>query len=157
MDVAIRPARSEEFEAVAGLRWRWEVEEGEPPTVDEERFTAHFADWARRHADSHRCTVAVRGCDATGAKVIGMAWIAVLPRVPTPLSLERAGGDLQSVYLVPEERSGGIGGRMIAAALADARELGLSKVTVQSGTRALPVYARNGFAPSPKLLAVDLG
>ncbi|WP_030158761.1 GNAT family N-acetyltransferase [Glycomyces sp. NRRL B-16210] len=157
MDVAIRPARSEEFEAVAGLRWRWEVEEGEPPQVDEERFTAHFADWARRHADSHRCTVAVRGDDAAGKKVIGMAWMAVLPRVPTPLSLDRFGGDLQSVYLVPEERAGGIGGRMVAAALADARELGLSKVTVQAGTRSIPFYARNGFAASPKLLEVELG
>lgn len=156
MDVAIRPAEPDEYEAVAGLRWRWEVEEGEPPRVDEERFVAHFADWARRHAETHRCTVAVRENAAIGKRVIGMAWMAILPRVPTPLSLERAGGDLQSVYLVPEERSGGIGGRMIAAALADARELGLSKVTVQSGTRALTVYARNGFAASPKLLAVDL-
>jgi GNAT superfamily N-acetyltransferase len=149
--VAIRPARPEEFPAAAGLRWRWEVEVGESPAIPYEDFTAGFAEWALRHTDSHRCIVVVRD----GA-VVGMAWLAVVSRVPSPGSMVRATGDLQSVYLIPEERSGGLGGRLVAAVLEEAAALGLRKVTVQSTTRAIPVYARNGFAAAPEVLVAEL-
>jgi GNAT superfamily N-acetyltransferase len=149
--VEFRLARSEEFAAVAGLRWQWEVEVGVTPTVPRETFEKGFAEWARRHTDSHRCIVVCRN-----GIVVGMAWLAVVERVPTPDSMSRATGDLQSVYLVPEARSGGLGSRLIAAALDEARALGLPKVTVQSTTRAVPVYSRNGFAASPKVLQAEL-
>ncbi|MFG3342946.1 GNAT family N-acetyltransferase [Glycomyces sp. NPDC048151] len=149
--IEIRPARDEEFTAVAGLRWQWEVEAGEQPDVAREVFEKEFVAWARQHTESHRCTVLRR--DGT---VVGMAWLAVVARVPTPGNMARAIGDLQSVYLVPEARSGGLGGRLVAAVLDEARALGLPKVTVQSTTRAVPVYCRNGFAASPKVLQAEL-
>lgn len=149
--VEVRPARPEEFAAIAGLRWRWEVEAGETPQTTESAFVEGFAAWARQHADTHRCIVATRD-----GSVVGMAWLAVVTRTPTPDAMVRATGDLQSVYLIPEARDGGLGGRLVAAALAEARALGLYKVTVQSTTRAVPVYARNGFAASPKLLEIEL-
>lgn len=149
--IEIRPARSEEFPAVAGLRWAWEVEAGAECSVPRERFEREFAEWARRHAESHRCIVVCRN-----GIVVGMAWLAVLARVPTPDNMARAVGDLQSVYLVPEARSGGLGGRLITAVLDEARALGLPKVTVQSTTRAVPVYCRNGFAALPKLLTAEV-
>ncbi|MDA1358884.1 GNAT family N-acetyltransferase [Glycomyces luteolus] len=149
--VEIRIARADEFTAVAGLRWQWEVEVGETPTMPRETFEKGFAEWARRHIDSHRCIVVSRN-----GTVVGMAWLAVIERVPTPDSMARATGDLQSVYLVPEARNGGLGSRLIAASLDEARTLGLPNVTVQSTTRAVPVYSRNGFAASPKVLQADL-
>ncbi len=149
--VEIRPARTEEFNAVADLRWRWELESGESPTIARSAFVDGFADWAARHTDSHRCIVASRSGTA-----IGMAWLAVVTRVPTPDAMIRKTGDLQSVYLIPEERTAGLGSRLVAAALEEARALGLYKVTVQSTTRAIPVYARNGFSTSPKVLIAEL-
>ncbi|HEX2145290.1 MAG TPA: GNAT family N-acetyltransferase [Glycomyces sp.] len=149
--VEIRLARDEEYEAVAELRWRWELEHTDAPDIAREEFTAHFAAWARAHADSHRCTVV-----AQEGALIGMAWLAVMRRVPTPQSLDRVCGDLQSVYLVPQERAKGLGGRLVAAVLEDARKLGMNQVTVHSSGRAVPVYARNGFAASPKLLMSEL-
>lgn len=151
VNAEVRPARDDEFEAVAGLRWRWELENYPPPAVARDTFVAHFADWAREHADSHRCTVAVRD-----RELIGMAWLAVFERVPTPESSLRLTGDLQSVYLIPEARAGGIGSRLVTAAIEQARALDIQKITVHSGTRAIPVYARNGFEASPKLLVADL-
>jgi GNAT superfamily N-acetyltransferase len=147
----IRLARSEEFTAVAGLRWQWEVEVGESPSVPRETFEKEFAAWARLHTESHRCIVVRRD-----EIVIGMAWLAVVPRVPTPESMVRATGDLQSVYLVPDARDDGLGGRLVAAVLDEARALGLPKVTVQSSSRAVPVYCRNGFESSPLVLAAYL-
>jgi GNAT superfamily N-acetyltransferase len=149
--IEIRLARSEEFTAVAGLRWQWEVEVGESPSVARETFEKEFAEWARLHTASNRCVVLCRN-----GIVVGMAWLAVIARVPTPDNMVRATGDLQSVYLVPEARDNGLGSRLVVGVLDEARALGLSKVTVQSTTRAVPFYCRTGFESSPKVLMAGL-
>ncbi|WP_216210192.1 GNAT family N-acetyltransferase [Amycolatopsis aidingensis] len=153
-EVTIRPAKRDELAAVAELRWQWglerAMEHGDSPGTGHEEFVARFLDWAGRHGHSHHCLVAVRD-----GLVIGMAWLAVLQRVPTPLAVERASGDLQCVYVVPGERDGGLGGLLIQAVLALARELGLERVTVHSSIRAVPAYARHGFAASPCLLQAE--
>lgn len=75
---------------------------------------------------SHRCKVLARG-----ELISGMAWLVVLPRVPSPRALQRTSGDLQRVWVIPGERDSGLGGRLIDAILARAR-LGLERVTVHS-------------------------
>ncbi|MET9679355.1 GNAT family N-acetyltransferase [Streptomyces coeruleorubidus] len=147
-NISIRPARSGELAAVAALRWEWLVENGGEDLGEQGEFVRHFVDWARDNAGSHRCMVVVRD----DGVVIGMAWLAVVQRVPTPRAPRRASGDLQCVYVVPEARDGGLGGRLIRAVLDEARELGLERVTVHSTRRAIPAYARCGFQESPRLL-----
>ncbi|MEU0244724.1 GNAT family N-acetyltransferase [Streptomyces sp. NPDC006235] len=147
-NISIRPARSGELAAVAALRWEWLVENGGEALGEREEFLRHFVDWARDNAGSHRCTVVVRD----DGVVIGMAWLAVVQRVPTPRSPRRASGDLQCVYVVPGARDGGVGGALIRAVLDGARELGLERVTVHSSPRAIPAYVRCGFQESPRLL-----
>ncbi len=145
--IAVRPVRREELAAVAGLRWRW-VEENEGTSVaSHEEFVQFFVAWALANATSHHCAVLARG-----ETLLGMAWLAVVPRVPRPGVLERASGDVQCVYVVPNERNSGLGGQLIDAVLELAEELGLEHVTVHSSTRAIPAYARHGFAVSPLLL-----
>ncbi|WP_308424128.1 GNAT family N-acetyltransferase [Streptomyces daqingensis] len=55
----------------------------------------------------------------------------------------------------PGERGSGLGSRLIDAVVAPAREAGLERVTVHSGDRAVPAYARRGFAVSPRLLQTE--
>ncbi|GAA3839826.1 MULTISPECIES: GNAT family N-acetyltransferase [Amycolatopsis] len=146
--IEVRAARPEEFEAVAALRWRWVAErDGPPPGVDRGRFVREFAVWAREHATTHRCLVLVR----EGA-VIGMGFLAITPRVPAPQSFSRTSGDVQCVYVVPEARDAGLGGRLIDGLLELAVELGVERVTVHSSSRAVRAYERHGFAVSPLLL-----
>ena len=90
-----------------------------------------------------------------GNLVIGMAWLAIVPRVPSPRAPERASGDVQCVYVVPDARNAGLGGRMIDAVLKLADELGLERVTVHSSPSAITAYTRHGFAASPRLLQAD--
>ncbi|MFJ3308872.1 GNAT family N-acetyltransferase [Streptomyces sp. NPDC086549] len=142
--ITIRPAAPDELTAVAELRWQWILENEGEPVTERDEFVRHFVAWARENGSSHRCTVLLRG-----ETVIGMAWLAVLQRVPSPRAPLRASGDLQCVYVVPAERDGGLGGRLIDAVLTRARELGLERVTVHSSPRAIPAYARHGFAPLP--------
>lgn len=151
MNVTVRRARSDELDAVAGLRWRWVLENGEEPATPHDEFVRRFLTWAEENASSHQCFVMVRD-DA----LIGMAWLAVTQRVPTPHAVERASGDVQCVYLVPDERDNGLGGRLVDALLDQARELGLERVTVHSSTRAIPAYIRYGFTASARLLQAEV-
>ncbi|WP_405993344.1 GNAT family N-acetyltransferase [Streptomyces sp. NBC_00986] len=146
-DITIRPAEPAELDVVAGLRWRWILENGDQPVTTREEFVRHFVDWAAENGSSHRCMVVVRD-----GVLIGTAWPAVVQRVPGPQALRPASGDLQCVYVIPGERDGGVGGRLVEAVPARAQDLGLERVTVHSSPRAIPAYARRGFAPSPRLL-----
>jgi GNAT superfamily N-acetyltransferase len=150
-DVVIRAANHDEFGAVATLRWEWLLERGRTPIVDRDAFVESFRAWAVGAAPGHRCLVADRS-----GRVIGMAWLAILQRVPTPNLPDRRSGDLQAVYVVPDQRGAGVGGRLASAILALARDAGLERVTVHSSRRAVPVYARHGFAAVTELLQADL-
>lgn len=148
-EIIVRPARDADLPGVADLRWRWVHENGETPTVTRDEFGHAFAAWVRENRASHRCVVAVRG-----ETVLGMAWLAVLRRVPTPSAPRRLSGDVQSVYVLPRERDGGIGGRLVDSVLRLAADLRLERVTVHSSSRAIRAYERQGFASSPRLLQV---
>ncbi|MFI9237268.1 GNAT family N-acetyltransferase [Streptomyces sp. NPDC053079] len=145
-DIVIRPALPEDLVPVAELRWQWLQENQGETVATREEFVRHFVKWAEANP-SHHCMVISRA-----GSVIGMAWLAIVQRVPHPRALERASGDVQCVYVVPEERDGGLGGRLIDAVLALARDLGLERVTVHSSDRAITAYSRHGFATSPRLL-----
>lgn len=151
-DITIRPVRPGELAAVAELRWRWVQELYGTPGSALEEFVPRFTAWARENASSHRCMVLLRG-----EAVIGMAWLATTRRVPHPRAFERASGDVQCVYVVPDERDRGLGGELIEAVVSWARELGLERVTVHSGDRAVGAYSRHGFEPSPRLLQYEVG
>lgn len=151
--IEVRPARPDDLAAAAELRWRWLQEaRGTSPPMSRAEFVPRFTAWARENAATHRCTVAVRD-----GRVVGMAWLAVLPRVPHAASFDRACGDVQCVYVLPEERAAGLAGRMVDAILDTARDLGLERVTVHSSERAVRAYERSGFRVSPRLLQVEPG
>lgn len=103
-EITIRPVREDELSAVAKLRWQWILENGETPVTAHDEFVNYFVAWARENRSSHHCSVLLRA-----DVVIGMAWLAILKRVPTPRSLQRASGDVRCVYVVPEERDAGRG------------------------------------------------
>jgi GNAT superfamily N-acetyltransferase len=150
-DIVVRPAKVDELRTVAELRWQWILENEGTPVTTRDEFVRHFVKWARANASSHHCMVMVRD-----DVVIGMAWLAIVPRVPSPRAPERASGDVQCVYVVPDSRNAGLGGRLVEAVLELADELGLERVTVHSSPRAITAYTRYGFVVSPRLLQVEV-
>jgi GNAT superfamily N-acetyltransferase len=148
--IEIRPAGAAESEAVAGLRWRWAAERDGLSGAGRDEFVRRFAAWTRENAATHRCLVLM--CED---RVIGMAFLAITARVPTPAAFSRASGDVQCVYVVPEARDGGLGGLLIDAILRLAAELELERVTVHSSERAVTAYERKGFAVSARLLQTE--
>ncbi len=145
--ITVRPGGPNDAADLAGLRWRWRVDErGEvaPSTAD---FTAAFAGWAADHRDTHLPFVA-----HCGEEAIGMTWLAIITRVPGPGIWRRVSGLLQSVYVVPEHRNAGVGARLVTATLDAARDRGLDYVIVHPSERSFPLYRRLGFAESGGVL-----
>lgn len=113
-----------------------------------ESFAVDFAGWWADHADSHLAFVA----RLAESEVVGMAWLAVVARVPRPGGATRLSADIQSVFVLPEHRDNGIGSALVQAASEHALLLGVGRVTVHSGRKAVPLYERMGFASSRQLL-----
>ncbi|MEU4164096.1 GNAT family N-acetyltransferase [Actinoplanes sp. NPDC026670] len=139
VDVTVRRASDADAPALAGLRWRRATQDHgyEGDNLDE--FVATLGEWMRDHPE-HLAFVA----EADG-EVVGMAWLAVLDRVPTATRYARRGGDVQSVFVVPELRDRRVGALLMSAVLDEARSLELEHVTVHSSPRAVPFYERNGW------------
>jgi GNAT superfamily N-acetyltransferase len=149
-DVVIRASSPSDLAAVADLRWRWVVEDGGgTPVVTRDEFRDAVVAFGADNP-AHTCFVAERG-----GVVVGMAWLAVLRRVPSPRSVARANGDVQCVYVVPEERGSGIASRFMATIVERARELGLERVTVHSSVEGVGTYVRAGFGTDDRHLVLD--
>ncbi|GIE83085.1 N-acetyltransferase [Actinoplanes philippinensis] len=147
IEVTVRRAAEADATALAGLRRRRATEDHGHQGGDPDDLAAAMGDFMRGHP-GHRAFVA----EAAGA-VVGMAWLAVLDRVPTADRHTRRGGDVQSVFVVPELRDRRVGALLMAAVLDEARSLGLEHVTVHSSPRAVAFYERNGWSHDPEWLA----
>lgn len=114
-------------------------------------FAVDLAAWWAHRSDSHLPFVA----RLSESEVVGMAWLAIVPRVPRPGTSNRRSADIQSVFVLPEHRGRHIGAALVQAATRHAWSLGVSHVTVHSGHKAVPLYERLGFASSRRLLQLE--
>lgn len=119
-----------------------------PAQEPDDTFADALARWWEAQQGSHVAYVA----RVEGPELVGMAWVALVPRVPRPANLSRLSADIQTVFVLPPHRGRGIGSALVAAATEHALSLGALHVTVHSGRRAVPVYERLDFASSPQLL-----
>jgi GNAT superfamily N-acetyltransferase len=143
----VRKATAADAMALARLRWRWPVEERGYAGTDHAVFVELFSAWVIEHLSTHLPFLA-----EVDDQVVGMAWLMVADRVPGPARRYRRTGDVQSVYVVPELRDGGVGAALLDAVLAEARRLELEHVTVHSSRRAVPFYRRVGFQEGQRWL-----
>ncbi|HEX4699935.1 MAG TPA: GNAT family N-acetyltransferase [Actinomycetes bacterium] len=110
-------------------------------------FAPDLLRWWSDH-DSHLAFLAV----LPSGEAVAMAWLAIAERVPRPGGAARLCGDVQSVFVVAEHRSAGVGTALLRAVVQHAESLGLEHVTVHSNPRANSLYERVGFTSSPELL-----
>jgi GNAT superfamily N-acetyltransferase len=120
----------------------------EPAQRSVDSFAAELAQWWANRQDSHLAFVA----RVLRPEIVGMAWVALVPRVPRPGATGRLAADIQSVFVLPEQRGQGIGSALVEAASEYAIRLGSLRVTVHSGRRAVPGCERLGFESSRRLL-----
>lgn len=96
--------------------------------------------WAARHPGADRFIARHR---------IGhLIWVAC-DAADAPLAyalLEPADGHLDMLYCHPDHAGKGLASRLLAAAEAEARRLGLSRLYTEASEGARPVFARAGYA-----------
>ncbi|MEV6271750.1 GNAT family N-acetyltransferase [Kribbella sp. NPDC051936] len=143
----ISEAKADDVPGLARLLWLNGCDK-EPEQQAVDAFAAKLGQWWDARDGSHVAYVARE--DAAG--IVGMAWVAMVPRVPRPGMLSRMSADIQSVFVLPEQRGRGIGSALVQAAADHAVRLGSLHVTVHSGSKAVPVYERLGFESSRQLL-----
>jgi GNAT superfamily N-acetyltransferase len=135
---------------LARLRWTWRAverdEKGDPV-----QFQADFRDWMAEHRHTHLPFVV-----EWGGSVVGMAWIAVIERIPGPENWTRLSGAIQSVYVMAEHRNGGLGRVLLQELIQGARERGLDYLSVHPSPRSFPFYRRLNFGGEGSLLFLDL-
>jgi GNAT superfamily N-acetyltransferase len=145
--VKISQANADDVADLARLLWLDTLGE-EPAQRSVDAFAAELAQWWGARQDSHLAFVA----RLLRPEIVGMAWVALVPRVPRPGATSRLSADIQSVFVMPTQRGQGIGSALVEAASERATHLGSLRVTVHSGRKAVPVYERLGFESSRQLL-----
>ncbi len=150
-EVGVHRASAAEADVLARLRWRWRTEEGGEQAADVAQFIEAFSAWWLARVETHHAFVAEVDGDP-----IGMAWLVVIDRIPGPGRWLRLSGTVQSVYVQPESRGGGVGTELVSEVVAHARTLGLDYLSVHPSSRSFELYRRAGFAGSDNVLELDL-
>lgn len=147
MPIDTREATEADVSALARLRWECHTERNPADEGDFEAYRSGFARWWAAQEGRCRAVVAV-----DGNQLVGMGFLALVDRVPSPGSPDRRHGDIQSMYVVPARRNDGVGTGIVQGLLDVARRAGCERVEVHSGRRAVTFYERSGFEHVTRLL-----
>ena len=99
-------------------------------------------------AERWRCWVATRDRSVPAppqSEIIGQVWLQILPKVPNPVGERDRHAYLSNLYVAPEAR-GGVGSRLLDAALGWADRHGVDCVVLWPTPKSTTLYERHGFA-----------
>ena len=102
--LTIRRGGPDDVVHLASLRFEWRSRERGEKGLDQQSFEKELKEWTREHENSHVPFLAFET-----ERPVGMAWLAVVDRIPGPEFFVRRSGYVQSVYVVPNQRSQGVG------------------------------------------------
>lgn len=125
------------------------------PVETEEAFVTRCRDWmASRLAerqDAWHCWVF-----DTANGIAGQLWLQLLEKMPNPSLELELHGYITNVYVRPEVRGAGVGGRLVETALTFCRERGVDSVLLWPTARSRALYARYGFAVQDDVMELRL-
>lgn len=147
----IRDATPDDAAAIASLRLTWAKERGDA-VEDADNYASALSTWVKAHASN----VVGKLAQHEDGVVIAMGWLAVVDRLPAPNQHDRRSGDIQSVYVLPDQRSTGIGRKIINALIDEGRTRGLNRIVLHSSTIGTDFYRRIGWSNSELLLELPL-
>jgi GNAT superfamily N-acetyltransferase len=147
--IAIRPATPADAEALAQLRWEFRSPRG-TPVESHEAFVVRCAGWMRGELAAGAWRAWVGDHDG---RIVGQLWMRIIQKVPNPTGERERHAYISNVYVVPASR-GGVGSRLLAAALEWAAANGVDHVLLWPTERSRPLYARHGFRATDAFLAL---
>jgi GNAT superfamily N-acetyltransferase len=145
--ITVRVGSVDDHRAVASLRYRMDAEV-DSPSGSPADFAAVFDHWLDRHGDAWDFFVA-----EDDGHVIGMLWLAKVPRMPRPSNPSPAPIGYVTAFFVEERyRNAGVGGALLAAMNSVADELPYETLVVWPSERGASAYHRADFHSSEELL-----
>ena len=88
--------------------------------------------------------------------VLGNIWLNVFHKVPNPVGEPEAYGYITNLYVVPGLRGGGVGSRLLDAAVEECRARGVDTVLLWPTPRSRGLYVRHGFVDTDDVLGLYL-
>jgi GNAT superfamily N-acetyltransferase len=150
--IEIREATIDDAGALAELRW--EFRSTRPERVeDHDAFVLRCAAWMRAQLTTNlhwRALVAV-----DGARIVGQLWMHTIEKLPNPTTERERHVYVSNVYVTPSAR-GGVGSRLLDAALAWAASQNVDRVILWPSDRSRSIYERRGFASTPNVFELRL-
>lgn len=117
----ICPATVADIDGLARLLWLDTLDE-DPDPGSVAALATDLTSWWDTHRDTHHAFIAQP--HETEHRIVGMAWVALVPRIPRPGATRRFSADIQTVFVEAERRGSGIGSALVNAAAAYAEAAG---------------------------------
>lgn len=150
--IEVRLATIDDAARLAQLRWEFRSAKA-TPTEDRDAFVARCSAWMRAQLTTNLQWRAWVACD--GGQVVGQLWAHVIEKLPNPAVERERHLYVSNVYVTPSAR-GGIGTRLVDAALAWAKSESVDRVILWPTDRSRSMYRRHGFADPTDILELEL-
>jgi len=151
--IEIRSASPADAAALAELRWEFRVARA-PATEAHGAFVVRCAAWMRAEltaAARWRAWVAV-----ANAAIVGQTWLQTIEKMPNPVEELERHAYLSNLFVQPSFR-GGVGTRLLEAAVAWARSNDVDRVLLWPSARSVTLYERHGFTQRGDVMERALG
>jgi len=152
--ISVRRAVPNDAPKLAALRWDFRA--GRAPSVEAQAaFIERCTVWMRRALEPGGVWQSWVASDDDRNLIVGQVWLQMLTKIPNPVGERDRHAYISNVYVVPEAR-GGVGGRLLAAALEWARQQGVDRVILWPAERSTSLYARYGFVRPGDVMELEL-
>jgi|SRR5581483_854900 len=143
----IREAVPSDAPVLAQLRWEFRAGK-DAPVETEAEFRERCVEWmsAALAAGEWRAWVA-----EDNGTIVGQGWMRVIAKIPNPAGERDRHAYFSNLYVTPSAR-GGVGSRLLEAAIAWASAHGVDRVILWPSTRSRSMYLRHGFTSNGEVL-----
>ena len=145
--IAIRPAAADDARRLAELRWEFRAGK-DAPVEDRGEFLERCAEWMSHELKDGRWRAWVAERDG---EVVGQAWLQLLSKIPNPNGERARHAYISNVYVMPAAR-GGVGTRLLNAAIEWASAQHVDRIVLWPTARSRSMYMRRGFTPNGDVL-----
>ncbi len=150
--IAVRPARSADADALAALRW--EFRGHRDLVIESERdFLVRCATWMRHELDAAspwRVWVAEQD-----SRLVGQIWMQIFEKLPNPNGEGQRHAYVSNLFVQPAAR-GGVGTRLLDAAIDHAVANGVDRILLWPSARSESLYRRRGFTRDAGVMELKL-
>jgi ribosomal protein S18 acetylase RimI-like enzyme len=148
----IRTATIADARKLAELRWEFRSTQN-PPVQSRDAFERRCAVWMRRELQEGGAWKAWVAVD--NPIIVGQVWLQTLQKIPNPVAESERLAYLSNLY-VREAARGGIGSRLLEAALASCRASRIDRVVLWPSKRSVTLYLRHGFSRGSDVMELKI-